>query len=167
MRSETTADLRTVFGAFPTGVAAVCGRDGDEPVGMTVSTFTPVSLDPPLLSLCVQRTSATWPRLRQAAALGVSILGEHHGPAGLQLSSTTGDRFAGLETRTAGSGSVFLSDPCAWFDCTLEAEHPAGDHVIALLRIDGCGRSASVAPLVVHGSRFRRLDALPSRTQER
>ncbi|GAA3224474.1 hypothetical protein GCM10017691_12530 [Pseudonocardia petroleophila] len=96
-----------------------------------------------------------------------TILGEHHGPAGLQLSSGAGDRFAGLDISTAGSGSVFLSDPCAWFDCTLEAEHPAGDHVIALLRIDDCGTSGSVSPLVVHASRFRRLDALPSRTHER
>ena len=68
--------LRHVFGAFPSGVAAVAALVGGVPVGIAASSFTSVSLDPPLVSLCVAHTSTTWPLLRGADRLGVSILGE-------------------------------------------------------------------------------------------
>lgn len=150
-------ELRRVFAAFPSGVVAVCAAVDGRPVGMAVSTFSPVSLDPPLISLCIRRTSTTWPRLRRARALGVSILSADHERAGRQLAATTGDRFAGLATATAPSGAIHVRGSCAWFDCALEAEHPAGDHVIAVLRIDRSGLSGQTAPLVFHASRFRRL----------
>ncbi|MER5671887.1 flavin reductase family protein [Pseudonocardia alni] len=166
VRSDTATDLRAVFAAFPTRVVAVCGLPDGAPVGMTVSTFTPVSLDPPLLSLCIQRSSTTWPQLRRSPALGVTVLGEDHEHAALQLSSRSADRFAGTEVHATGSGAVVLPRSCAWFDCTLRTEHPAGDHLIAVLHIDDRGTSDEVRPLVVHASRFRRLAPPTSRPQE-
>ena len=72
----TAAHLRASFACFPSGVAAVCALIDGEPVGMVMSSFTSVSLDPPLVSVCVDLNSSTWPRLRSAPWLGVSILGE-------------------------------------------------------------------------------------------
>ena len=60
--TDSTA-LRQAFGHIPSGVVAVCGYTGSERIGMAVSTFVPVSLDPPLVAFCVQTTSTTWPRL--------------------------------------------------------------------------------------------------------
>ena len=67
--------LRRVFGAFPTGVTALAALVDGEPVGMAASSFVAVSLDPPLVSFCPAISSKTWPRLRRAARLGISVLG--------------------------------------------------------------------------------------------
>jgi flavin reductase (DIM6/NTAB) family NADH-FMN oxidoreductase RutF len=72
------AALREAFGHFPTGVVAIAAELAGERVGIAASTFIPVSLDPPLVSFCVQNTSETWPKLATSPALGISVLGEGH-----------------------------------------------------------------------------------------
>lgn len=159
--SDATADapteLRTVFSAFPSGVVAVCAQLDRHSVGMAVSSFTPVSLHPPLISVCIQRTSSTWPRLREAPNLGVSVLGEHHERAWRQLARKDGERFDGVDIVVLSSGPIHLRESCAWFDCSIESEFTVGDHLIVVLRIQQTGLSNATAPLVFHRSRFRRL----------
>lgn len=154
--------LRQAFGCFPSGVAAVCCMVDGVPVGMAVSSFTSVSLAPALVSVCVQDTSATWPKLRGRSRLGLSVLAEDQEPACRALSSKDGDRFAGVRWRASGQGAVFVQGAVAWFDCSLHAEVSAGDHTIALLKIHRLGTEPGGAPLVFHGSRFRRLAAHPA-----
>ncbi|WP_328611315.1 flavin reductase family protein [Amycolatopsis sp. NBC_00345] len=100
--------LRAAFGCFPSGVTALCALVDGEPAGMAVSAFTPVSLDPPLIAVCVQETSQTWPRLRTAPAIGVSVLAGHHGPLCRRLSGP-GDRFTGAGRTFAESGAILVS----------------------------------------------------------
>lgn len=154
---KAPAELRKIFGAFPSGVVAVCARRAGRPVGMAVSSFTPVSLDPPLISVCIQRTSITWPWLKEAPMLGVSLLGQHHEHACRRLSRKEGDRFDGVDTTVSASGSIHIRAACAWFDCSIESEFLAGDHVIVVLLVEQSGMADGTAPLVFHGSRFRRL----------
>ena len=66
--------LREAFGIFPSGVVAVAAEVDGKPVGLAASSFTSVSLDPPLVSFSIANTSKTWPDLRRAPHLGVSIL---------------------------------------------------------------------------------------------
>lgn len=158
----TTTDpvhLRRAFGCFPSGVAAVCAEVDGSPVGMAVSSFTSVSLDPPLVSICTDRQSRTWPRLRTASRLGVSILADEHGAVCRQLSAKDGDRFAGLVLETSRDRAVFLSGATAWLDCSIHAELAAGDHQLVLLRVEALDAEPSTEPLVFHGSRFHRLVA--------
>lgn len=68
--------LRRAFAQFPSGVVAVCAHIDRQPVGLAVSTFVPVSLNPPLVSISIRHESATWPRLRRAPRLGINVLGE-------------------------------------------------------------------------------------------
>ena len=68
--------LREAFGHFPSGVIAIAAEVDGVRVGLAASTFVPVSLDPPLVSFCVQNTSETWPKLRSLSHLGISVLGE-------------------------------------------------------------------------------------------
>jgi flavin reductase (DIM6/NTAB) family NADH-FMN oxidoreductase RutF len=150
------AQLRHVFAAFPTGVAAVAAVIDGEPAGLAASSFVSVSLDPPLVSVCVAHTSTTWPALRSASRLGISVLADHQERASRQLSSRAAGRFAGLDWRTTAGGAVLLSEASAWFDCSLEQEIPAGDHDIVLLRVHDLGAS-EVMPLVFHGSSYRQL----------
>jgi flavin reductase (DIM6/NTAB) family NADH-FMN oxidoreductase RutF len=153
-------ELRNAFGCFPTGVTAVCALIDDQPVGMAASSFTCVSLDPPLVSVCVQNGSATWQKLAKVPRLGVSVLGECHGVACRQLASKTGDRFAGVEWECRGDGAVFIAGASVWLECSIYQVVTAGDHEIALLRIESLKVDSGVNPLVFHASRFRQLSSL-------
>src|SRR6195952_6159303 len=94
----TPDSLRDAFGHFPTGVVAIAAEVDGVLIGLAASTFVPVSLDPPLVSFCVQNSSTTWPKLKDLPLLGISVLGESHDEAAKTLPAKTGDRFAGLET---------------------------------------------------------------------
>lgn len=158
--SGDTKSLRRAYGCFPSGVTAVCGMLDGAPVGMVASSFTSVSLDPPLVSICVQDTSRTWPRLRRCTRLGVSVLAADHDATVRKLASKEGDRFAGVAWDVADGGAVLLHGATAWLGCSVQAELPAGDHTIVLLRIHGLRAQPEATPLVFHGSRFRTLAAL-------
>jgi flavin reductase (DIM6/NTAB) family NADH-FMN oxidoreductase RutF len=150
--------LREAFGHFPSGVIAIAAEEAGQRMGMAVSTFVPVSLDPPLVSFCVQNASTTWPRLEKLPALGISVLADGHDEAVRSLAAKTGDRFAGLDTVTSEAGAVFVTGTCVWLETEIERLVPAGDHTIVLLRIREVVVHADRAPIVFHRSTFRRLD---------
>ena len=151
------ASLREAFGHFPTGVIAIAAEVDGVRVGLAASTFVPVSLDPPLVSFCVQNTSETWPKLKDLPALGISVLGESHDAAAKTLAAKTGDRFAGLETESRVSGAVFVHGTSVWLESVIEQLVPAGDHTIVVLRVQEITVHDDVAPIVFHRSTFRRL----------
>ncbi|MFI0408095.1 flavin reductase family protein [Actinomadura sp. 3N508] len=150
-------DLRRVYGAYPTGVAAVAGLIHGRPVGMAASSFVPVSLDPPLVSVCMAHTSTTWPLLRDLPHIGISVLGAHQEEAGRRLGTRGGDRFAGVPWRSTASGCVLIEGAAAWYDCTVEQRIRSGDHDIVVLRVHDLDAAAGTPPLVFHASRFHRL----------
>jgi flavin reductase (DIM6/NTAB) family NADH-FMN oxidoreductase RutF len=138
-------------------VTAICALEDGVPVGMAASSFTSVSITPPLVSLCIQRSSSTWPRLRGLPHLGLSVLAEGQDAACRSLSAKEGDRFAGVAWEAHETGAVFLEGATLWLDCTLHDVLAAGDHVIALLRVLALHAEPETAPLVFHASRFRQL----------
>lgn len=150
-------ELRQAFGRFPSSVAAVCAEIDHEPVGFVVSTFTPVSLDPPLASICVQRSSDTWPRLRTGPRLGVSLLAHSQREEGRLLALKEGDRFEGLDYAPSSNGALFLRGAVEWIDCSVDTEMQAGDHWIVVLRLHRVAFDGGVDPLVFHSSRFWKL----------
>lgn len=154
------ADLRRAYGCFPSGVTALCALPDGVPVGMAASAFAAVSLDPPLVSVCVQNTSTTWPRLRSLPRIGLSVLAEGQDGVCLTMAMKEGDRFNGVSWQASDDGAVFLDGATAWLDCSLHEEVAAGDHAIALLRIHGLRSDPERAPLVFHASRFRQLVAV-------
>ncbi|MDX6742311.1 flavin reductase family protein [Actinocorallia sp. A-T 12471] len=151
--------LRTAFSCFPSGVTALCALVDGVPAGMAASSFTSVSLDPPLVSVCVANASRTWRRLAAAPRLGVSVLGADQGPACRALAGREADRFTGLPLHTAESGAVLLRGAPAWLECAVEDVVPAGDHRIVLLRVCAVDAEPDRSPLVFHASGFRRLAA--------
>jgi flavin reductase (DIM6/NTAB) family NADH-FMN oxidoreductase RutF len=153
----TPTSLREAFGHFPSGVIAIAAEVAGVRVGLAASTFVPVSLDPPLVSFCVQNTSTTWPKLKDLPMLGISVLGESHDEAAKTLAAKTGDRFAGMETVSYESGAVFIKGTGLWLESAIEQIIPAGDHVIVVLRVNEVTVDAEVAPIVFHRSAFRRL----------
>ncbi|MEY8018431.1 MULTISPECIES: flavin reductase family protein [Mycobacterium] len=155
----TPTSLREAFGHFPCGVVAIAAQVDGTRVGLAASTFVPVSLEPPLVSFCVQNTSTTWPKLQSVPMLGISVLGEAHDEAARTLAAKTGDRFAGLETVSNDSGAVFIKGTGLWLESAVEQLVPAGDHTIVVLRVNEVTVDAEVAPIVFHRSGFRRLGA--------
>lgn len=158
--AQTSPDpttLRRALACFPSGITAVCALNDGSPVGMAANSFSSVSLQPPLVSVCFDRASNTWPRLRHRPRLGISVLAEHHEQACRALSAKEGDRFAGLEWTVSDGGAVFVAGAALQLECQPADEVPAGDHVIALLRVRTVDVFPDVRPLVFHGSTFRKL----------
>lgn len=159
--SGDPSQLRRAYGCFPSGVTAICALDdAGTPVGIAASSFTSVSVEPGLVSVCVQNSSTTWPRLRGLPRLGVSVLAEEQNAAAQRLAMKKGDRFAELDWVSTEDGGVLVRGAVAWLDCSIHAEVAAGDHAIVLLAIHALRADPDRAPLVFHGSRFRQLVAV-------
>ncbi|MFW6866345.1 flavin reductase family protein [Nocardioides sp. CPCC 206347] len=153
--------LREAFGFFPSGVVAVAAEIDGRPVGLAASSFTSVSLDPPLVSVNLAVASKTWPALRTAPRLGVTVLADHHAAVCRQLAGPVAARFAGVAYTVAAGGGITIDDGLARFDCTVHREVDAGDHVLILLElqaVDHVDRSSGQGPLVFHHSGFERLE---------
>jgi flavin reductase (DIM6/NTAB) family NADH-FMN oxidoreductase RutF len=151
--------LRQAFSHFPSGVAAFAAEIDGRFEGMIASSFTVgVSMDPPLVMVAVQNTSTTWPVLRGAQRLGVSVMGaDHEGPARQLASKNKEARFDGLEIEKSEAGAVFLHGSPLWLECTIFDEIPAGDHHVVILEVVALHNDATISPLVFHGSSFKRL----------
>jgi len=146
--------LRQAFGIFPSGVVAVATQVDGHLVGLAASSFTSVSLDPPLVSFSIANASKTWPDLRRAAHLGVTILADRHGELARQLAGPPEHRFSGVEVLLSEHGAVTLPDGLAQFDTTIYREVEAGDHTIVLLRLHAVRHADHSLPLVFHRSAF-------------
>jgi flavin reductase (DIM6/NTAB) family NADH-FMN oxidoreductase RutF len=149
--------LRAAFGVFPSGVVAVASRVDGELVGLAASSFTSVSLEPPLVSFSVATGSRTWPTLRRAAHLGLTVLAEHHGAVCRQLAGPVEHRFDDVAVSATDEGAVTLDEGLARFDCTIYREVEAGDHTVVLLRLHAVEHTDASQPLVFHRSVFGTL----------
>jgi flavin reductase (DIM6/NTAB) family NADH-FMN oxidoreductase RutF len=162
MNTLTTAtdplELRSTYSCFPSGVIALCGDNGGTPAGISVSSFTTISLEPALVSVSVQKTSTTWPQLRLLPRLGISVLAEDQSAACRALSGR-GDRFRNVDWRQTMEGAIFVEGAAAGFDCSIGQEIEAGDHLIVLLKVEAMWADRSRQPLVFHHSDLRRLTA--------
>lgn len=151
------SDLRRVFSVFPTGVVAVCAMVEGRPVGFAVNSFNSVSLKPPLVSICVARTSTTWPLLAQAPRLGLSVLGAQHGGLCRKLASRSADRFKDEAWTVSNDGAVLIDGAALWLECSMSANFTAGDHDIVVFDVREAQLFDAVKPLVFHHSQFREL----------
>jgi flavin reductase (DIM6/NTAB) family NADH-FMN oxidoreductase RutF len=155
------ARLRQVYGAFPTGVTAVAGLVDSEPVGITANSYTSVSLDPPLVSFCAAHSSTTWPRLRRAERLGISVLAEDQQHIGRRLASPAADRFADVAWYATADGAVLLDGAAAWLETSILSLVPAGDHDIVVLAVHDLDLRHGAKPLVFHASGFATVGDQP------
>ncbi|MFE2722176.1 flavin reductase family protein [Kitasatospora sp. NPDC059327] len=149
--------LRQAFGAYPTGVVAMSALRDGEPVGLAVSSFVSISLDPPMVSISVARTSTTWPRLAQAPVLGLSVLSRDQATLCRRLASRAGDRFDGTAWQATPDGAVLVHDAALWLTARVSAVYDGGDHEIVLMRLLTAELFPGVEPLVFHTSQFREL----------
>ena len=149
--------FRTVLGHFPTGVTIVTGHGSDGPSGLAANSFTSVSLEPPLVLVCMANTSTTWPAIRDSGHFAVNILGEHQEDTSRRFGSRSGDRFEGVGWAPGKTGSPILRDAIAYVECVLDAEYEGGDHMIVVGRVVDLGQPAEGGPLLFWRGGYARL----------
>jgi 3-hydroxy-9,10-secoandrosta-1,3,5(10)-triene-9,17-dione monooxygenase reductase component len=153
--------LRRAFGHFPTGVTVVTAAPHGEPVGMTVGSFFSVSLDPPLVGICADKSSTTWPRIAPANCFAVNLLAEDQAAVSSHFAGRDENKFEGVNWRPSGTGSPLLDEVIGWVDCVTEQTVESGDHWIVIGRVVGIEIERQADPLVFfrggYGS-FRTID---------
>lgn len=150
----TEERFRLALGNFATGVTIITSTDDGEPVGMSANSFTSVSLDPPLVSFCAARTSTTYPRISASGRFCVNVLSEFQAEIARTFAQRDVDRFRAVPYIESPLGSPILDEVVAWIDCTIEREHPAGDHLIVLGRVRGLHVEFQRLPLLYFRGQF-------------
>ncbi|WP_042264605.1 flavin reductase [Paraburkholderia heleia] len=163
--NRTTIDpiaLRRAFGTFVTGVTVLTTVDADgRPRGMTANSFASVSLDPPLLLVCVGKGASSYTAFAGSDRFAVNLLSDAQTDVSNLFASKAVDKFAAVRHDVVHTGAPVLNDCLSWFDCTVHARVDAGDHMILIGRVQAFGTSPS-APLGFCRGRYAQVkDPLP------
>jgi len=153
-------ELRAVMRAWTSGVTIVTAAEGGEQHGMTVSSFTSISLAPPLIVISLQTVSRTHELVSRAQAFGVTILAEGQQAiaerfAGRGLERDA--RFEGVETETLVTGAPFIKGGLAYLDCRVTQSIPSGMNTIFIAEVVGARSNDHASPLVYHDQEYHRL----------
>lgn len=153
--------FRSVLRHYPTGVCVITsvGCDG-KPIGMSVGSFTSVSLDPPLVAFFPDRRSSTWQSIRDTGHFCVNVLGAHQEMISQRFAKPAADKFAGIPHRTSMLGLPILDSVVAWIDCQLHAVHEAGDHFIVVGDVISLGAEEAARPLLFHRGEYCQLNPM-------
>jgi flavin reductase (DIM6/NTAB) family NADH-FMN oxidoreductase RutF len=150
-------DFRRVLGHFATGVTVVTTCDGDaRPTGLTASAFSSVSLDPPLVLVCVDHKSQSYPALRECGRFAVNVLTLDQEAVSRRFASTRLDKFDGVPFTLGDLGLPLIDGALAQLECVTVSQHVEGDHTIFVGRVERA-RVASGAPLLYYRGRYDRL----------
>jgi 3-hydroxy-9,10-secoandrosta-1,3,5(10)-triene-9,17-dione monooxygenase reductase component len=144
------------MGHFATGVAVVTSRSPDgRACGLTVNALASVSLDPPLILVCLAVTSATHDAVLESGSFAVNVLDESGADLAERFSrGRRASRFRALELHEEVTGAPVLDRALAWLDCRVHAVHEAGDHSIVVGRVQDCGVREGRVPLLFYRGRF-------------
>ena len=150
--------LRDALGCFATGVTVVtCLDEAGRPVGLTANSFTALSLDPPLLLVCVAKASASAIPLTRALHFAVNVLQTSQQPASITFSTRGEDRFGQTDWSTGEHGAPVLMESLSVFECRRSAVHDGGDHHILVGEVVKASFEPGLDPLLYFRGSYRRL----------
>ena len=150
--------LRDALGCFATGVTVVTCLDSQgKPAGLTVNSFTSVSLDPPLLLVCIAKPAASAAALIAAPNFAINVLQTGQQPASIRFSTRDEDRFGATPWSCGEAGAPILKDSLGVFECERFAVYDGGDHHILVGQVVKASFDAGVDPLLFFRGRYRRL----------
>ena len=155
MSSESFRAALSKWAAGVTIVATV--DDSGAAWGFTASSFSSLSLDPPLVLVCLDGAADCHPAFTSGSAFAVSILNADHGALALRFASKGEEKVAGDDLRTSAGGLPYVPDALAVLECDLEDQHPGGDHTILVGRVRACQTGPDAAPMVYYDRGFRRI----------
>jgi flavin reductase (DIM6/NTAB) family NADH-FMN oxidoreductase RutF len=147
--SIDSRDFRRACGQFLTGVTIVTTRDQHSaPVGITANSFSSVSLDPPLVLVCVDKRLGSYSAFATAGTLAIHVLPLDAAHLSARFASRGADKFGGLAWRHGRAGIPVLSDYLALFECSVVQTVDAGDHSILVSRVEALDvRGMDLLPL--------------------
>jgi len=153
-------ELRNALGQFTTGVAIVTAPgDTSGPVGMTINSFGSVSLEPALLSWCIDRRAASYESFVNASDFSITVLAQHQAELAMRFATRGADKFRDIET--SDEAAPVIAGGCAWFKCRRYASIPLGDHTLLVGEIREFAQHP-LASLVFSGGGFVELQADPA-----
>ncbi len=154
----TASEFRSALRHFPAGVTVVTTRDQDgRPRGLTASAFTSVSLDPPLVLVCIDRQASAYPAFEAYGWFAVNVLARHQESLSRQFASTVPDKFAGVAYREGRARLPLLEDVVAALECRVVHRYAGGDHTIFVGQVEGVS-IAGGPPLVYFRGAYRSLE---------
>jgi 3-hydroxy-9,10-secoandrosta-1,3,5(10)-triene-9,17-dione monooxygenase reductase component len=150
--------FRRVLARFPSGVTVVTvrGTDGRD-YGMTVSAFASLSLEPPLVLVCIGDDATIAGAVAEAGQFAVNVLSEDQEALARQFAEQDTDRFAGVNVSRGTSGLALLDGAAARLECTIVARHRGGDHTIVVGEVLAASALDDGRPLVYQRGEYRRL----------
>ncbi len=148
-------NFRQTMGSFATGVVVVTGLLEDQPQGFAAQSFVSLSLDPPLVAFSPAKSSSSWPKIRQSGHFGINMLSQDQQAICSDMAQSGVDKFANVQWQSGVTGAPMLEDVLAFVECTIDAEHDAGDHTIVVGRVVDFQRvNEEAAPLLYFKSLF-------------
>lgn len=152
----TEREFRNALGQFATGVTVVTTVDAQgRPVGMTVSSFNSVSLDPALVLWSLSNSTSNYAAFAKASHYAIHVLGSEHKDVALQFAQRGIDRFAGIAWQANAHGVPVLQDSVATFECRARSQYTEGDHLIMVGEVLDCLHTPDASPLLYHGGKMR------------
>ena len=158
--SFESAEFRRILGHFATGVAVVSATETGSGAarGLTASAVASVSLDPPLVLTCVERTADTHECIERAGAFAISVLGSDAEALARRFADYPSDRkFEGVAYRAERTGAPVLEEALAWMDCRVWATYEGGDHTIFVGEVVA-GDAVEGSPLLYFRGGYGRVD---------
>lgn len=149
-------DFRNICGQFATGVAVVTTSNKGRHYGLTVNSFTSVSLDPPLVLFCVDRQARFNEQVQQSGVLAINFLQDHQKDLSNRFANpklSAAERFGGVQLHKEKPAPI-LADTLAHMECTIDAIHDGGDHFIYVAKVTS-GAVNSGNPLLYFGGDYR------------
>jgi flavin reductase (DIM6/NTAB) family NADH-FMN oxidoreductase RutF len=155
----SSREFRRACGHFLTGVTIATARAADgSPVGLTVNSFTSVSLEPPLVLVCVDRRSGTYPAFVEGSHWAVHVLRHDQRELSTRFATPRTDKFAGLAWRPGLGGAPVLADFTALFQCVATKAHDAGDHRLFVGLVERVEIRDSDSPLAFYRGAYVRIE---------
>ncbi len=150
----SSADLRQALSSFATGVTVITARGPDGAVGLTVSSFNSVSLQPALVLWSLGVRAGSLAAFQAASHYAIHVLQADQRELAMRFSRQSGDRFVGLEVRSGLGDAPLLAGAAAIFECRNHHQHPEGDHIVFVGEVQRISHVAHAQPLLYHGGKF-------------
>jgi flavin reductase (DIM6/NTAB) family NADH-FMN oxidoreductase RutF len=160
----SSRDFRNTVSVFATGVNVITTRGEKHAYGMTANAFTSVSLDPPLVLVCVDLGAEGRTAIEGNGAFAVNVLSAEQEPISRYFASKDRprgrDAFSEISHHEAVTGSPIIDGVCGHLDCRLHASHEAGDHLIFIGEVVSIGSDPEIPPLLFHGGAYGLLNKI-------
>ena len=152
------ARFKLAMSHFASGVTIVTTEHGGKPYGLTVASFASLSLRPPLVVVCIEKTVKSHDAISAAKRFGVSILSDEQTDISNRFASKTDDKFAGTDVRRGTLGVPLIAGAVCTIECRVQSELPGGDHTIFVGEVVDA-QTDEKSPLIYYRSGYRRITA--------